>query len=146
MQMGSITTTGHSLGGALAALCAHDIADCLNREASKDEHSLQRRLQRFGSAGASLTKSAKFAIQATQNVAGKAALSDQAHDVYVRTEEAIKAFSCAMKVRRGDNPMPPVTAVTFAAPRVGDKNFAAKFGTPRCTSYSPTLFSVPKLS
>ena len=30
--------------------------------------------------------------------------------------------------------MPPVTAVTFGAPRVGDRNFAAKFGAPRCPS------------
>ena len=128
-QIGSITTTGHSLGGALAALCAFDIAGCLNAEAAKhDEHPLGKGLDRLGS----VAKGAQQAIATTQKAANKVALSTQAEEVYAKTEESIRAFCCAAEVKRGTGRMPPVTAVTFAAPRVGDKNFAAKFGTPKC--------------
>ena len=68
-QIGSITTTGHSLGGALAALCAYDIADRLNSVAAGEDHLLHRGLQYLGSDA--LAKGARLAVQGTQSVAGR---------------------------------------------------------------------------
>ena len=55
--------------------------------------------------------------------------------MYAKTDEAVKRFCDATNIKRGGGAMPPVTAVTFGAPRVGDRNFAAKFGAPRCKDH-----------
>lgn len=152
MQIGSITTTGHSLGGALAALCAADIADCLNgtpeaKAAPMPERRawpLPKQLKRlksqpaaaFADLAATAIESTHTVIECTQRAAACAAhaLSDQAEVLYEETEGAIGRFRGAMKehLARHSIHMPPVTAVTFGAPRVGDKNFAAKFGMRMC--------------
>ena len=136
MQIGSITTTGHSLGGALAALCAADIADCLNgmpgnSTPAEEAVALPNELERLISPPA--TALAGLAANTQQRVTS-AVLSNKAEELYDRTQAAVDGFRAAMgdHLKLPGRPMPPVTAVTFGAPRVGDRNFAAKFGTCRC--------------
>ena len=77
-QIGSITTTGHSLGGALAALCAADIADCLNSTPAAEAAALPSPLERLQSPpAAALAGLAATAVKSTQKAAASAAALQQ---------------------------------------------------------------------
>lgn len=90
--------TGHSLGGALASLCAFDVAECLTNP------------------------------RVEKGVTPRPGRSQASVATYGSTLASMKAFRSSMK----GQPTVPVTAVTFAAPRVGDVKYAMKFGEARC--------------
>eukprot|EP00850_Spirogloea_muscicola_P001206 SM000004S15076 [mRNA] locus=s4:1169978:1174383:+ [translate_table: standard] len=104
----SITTTGHSLGGALAALSAFDIAETL-REAKKI---------------------VKLDKQGWKKVEKKSTDRDETKNkIYLQTEECRQDFiEELVDGQKSGYELPTVTAVTFAAPRVGDRLFADRFG------------------
>eukprot|EP00850_Spirogloea_muscicola_P008473 SM000045S16218 [mRNA] locus=s45:285021:289060:+ [translate_table: standard] len=104
----SITTTGHSLGGALAALSAFDIAETL-REAKKI---------------------VKLDKQGWKKVEKKSTDRDETKNkIYLQTEECRQDFiEELVDGQKAGYELPTVTAVTFAAPRVGDRLFAERFG------------------
>eukprot|EP00850_Spirogloea_muscicola_P023548 SM000366S13818 [mRNA] locus=s366:61728:70586:+ [translate_table: standard] len=109
-RVSSITTTGHSLGGALASLSAFDIAETL-REAKKIAK-LQLDKQDWK----------KFEEKSTDR--------DEMKDaIYRQTEECRQDFiEKLVDGQKAGYELPTVTAVTFAAPRVGDRLFAQRFG------------------
>ena len=139
MQIGSITTTGHSLGGALAALCAADIAECLNSTSAAGAAPAPNPLERLTSPFvAALAGVAATAVGSTQRAPASVMLSNKAEELYDKTHAAVDEFRTAMEahLKLPGRLVPPVTAVTFGAPRVGDKNFAAKFGLRRCQGHA----------
>jgi len=91
----SITTTGHSLGGALASLCGFDLATAIKEARGQPP---------TGS-------------------------HDDALELYCSTREERKKFVEAMQdLSKLQQEVPQVAVVSFAAPRVGDLNYAKALG------------------
>eukprot|EP00850_Spirogloea_muscicola_P003428 SM000013S26597 [mRNA] locus=s13:1262236:1264751:- [translate_table: standard] len=111
VRVRSMTTAGHSLGGALAALSAFDIAETL-REAKKVVN-----LRKQGW---------KTIVKVSTDRDDK---KWDKKSVHRRTEKRRQEF--LEKLVDGQNAgydLPTELAVTFAAPRVGDRLFAQYFG------------------
>ena len=75
------------------------------------------------------------ALDNAQGSINKAGLSEGANSMYIKTQQAIDDF-CEKLMKpvgraKPDKEAVPVTAVTFAAPRVGDISFAQRFGEAR---------------